>query len=58
MTDWEFKAGDRVVGLHCHKGKTGTVLRGWRTVVDIKWDGGKRKSTVDAANLKKLEKAQ
>ena len=50
--DWEFKEGDRVVGLYSHKGKVGTVVKGYRSIVDLRWDGGKRISTVQACNLR------
>jgi len=50
--DWEFKEGDRVVGLYSHKGKAGTVVKGYRSIVDLRWDGGKRISTVQACNLR------
>jgi hypothetical protein len=51
----QFEKGDRVIGLACHKGKTGTVIGQFSLWVKLQWDGGKRVSSVDYASLQKIE---
>jgi hypothetical protein len=51
----KFEKGDRVMGLACHRGKTGTVIGQFSLWVKLQWDGGKRVSSVDYDSLKKIE---
>lgn len=58
MNGRDYKVGDRVQGTKGkNKGKLGTITMQSTMVawVHLKWDGGKRESSVESASVEKVE---
>jgi hypothetical protein len=52
----ELAVGDRIEGVGSHRGKSGEVMATWNYPrVLVRWDGGRKNSTVDTRMLIKVE---